>query len=298
MIGIGRMGEPMTRRLLEAGYAVTVLDTNADAISRLVEAGATAGDTPAGVAAGCDVTFLSLPTPDIVEKVAFGENGIASAASPAGRTVVDLSTTGPEGARALAKGLGEAGFKVIDCPVSGGVGGAEKGTLAMMASGEEAAYERLKPVFEVLGRPFHVGPEPGMGQMTKVINNLLSVTALAVTSEALVLGKKSGLDPETMVEVFNVSSGQSNASMTKIPKFVLTRSFDFGFALGLSDKDLRLCMQQAEAVGVPMPVGSSVREYIKIARSRLGPDADLTQIIQPMEEWSGVTVEGKAAKSA
>ncbi|MBZ8134475.1 NAD(P)-dependent oxidoreductase [Afifella sp. IM 167] len=295
MIGIGRMGDPMARRLLEAGYAVTVLDTNAEAIGRLKEAGATAGESPADVAARSDVTFLSLPTPDIVDKVAFGKNGIASAETPAGKTVVDLSTTGPEGARALAKGLGEAGFTVVDCPVSGGVGGAEKGTLALMASGEEAAFERLKPIFEVLGRPFHVGPEPGMGQMTKVINNLLSVTALAATSEALVLGTKSGLDPEIMVEVFNVSSGQNSASLTKIPKFVLTRTFDFGFALGLSDKDLRLCMQQADAVGVPMPIGSSVREYIKIARARLGADADLTQIIQPMEEWSGVTVAGKAA---
>ncbi|MEJ8572083.1 NAD(P)-dependent oxidoreductase [Microbaculum marinum] len=297
LIGVGRMGDPMARRLLEAGYSVTVFDKNAEAVSRLEGAGATAAASPVAVTNASDVTMLSLPTPDIVDAVAFGDDGIASADAPQGKTVVDLSTTGPEGARALAEGLRKLGFAVVDCPISGGVGGAEKGTLALMASGDEADYERLKPVFEVLGKPFLVGPEPGMGQMTKLINNLLSVTALAVTSEALVLGAKSGLDPETMVDVFNVSSGQSNASLTKIPKFVLTRSFDFGFSLGLSAKDSKLCIQQAEELGVPMIVGSALRQYLKVAAAELGPDADLTQIIQPLEKWAGVTVAGKAAKA-
>lgn len=296
LIGVGRMGEPMARRLLAAGYAVTVHDTDPEAVARLECAGAATAANPAAVASGCDVTLLSLPTPDIVDKVAFGEDGIVAAGAPEGRIVVDLSTTGPDGARALGQGLGATGFKVVDCPVSGGVGGAEKGTLALMAACERTTYETLAPILEILGKPFHVGPEPGMGQMTKLLNNLVSVTALAVTSEALVLGAKAGLDPETLVEVINVSSGQSNASTAKIPNFVLTRSFDFGFALGLSDKDLRLCMQQAEALGVPMVVGSTVREYLKIAKAKLGADADLTQIIQPMEEWAGTTVEGRAAK--
>ncbi len=132
------------------------------------------------------------------------------------------------------------------------------------------------PCFEVLGKPFLVGPDPGMGQMTKVMNNLLSVAALAVTSEALVLGQKAGLDPKVLIDVINVSSGQSNASMTKIPKYVLTRSFDFGFAIGLSNKDIRLCLEAANGLGVPMVVGSSVLELLKIANAKLGGEADLT----------------------
>lgn len=292
------MGDPMARRLLDAGYSITAHDKRQAAVDRLVSAGATAAASPVAVTEASDITMLSLPTPEIVAAVAFGDNGIASASAPAGKTIVDLSTTGPDGARALASGLEALGFVVVDCPISGGVGGAEKGTLALMASCGAADYEKLVPIFEVLGKPFHVGPEPGMGQMTKLINNLLSVTALAVTSEALVLGTKSGLDPEVMVDVFNVSSGQSNASLTKIPKFVLTRTFDFGFALGLSAKDSRLCMQQAEALEVPMIIGSALRQYLKIAAAKLGPDADLTQIIQPMEEWAGVTVAGKSAKGS
>lgn len=297
-IGIGRMGMPMARRLIQAGYSVVVHDPNAEAVKSLVEEGAVGAANPAEVAANSEVVLLSLPTPDIVDAVAFGENGIVyGVGSHSQITVIDLSTTGPQGAKALAEGLSNKGIKSIDCPVSGGVGGAEKGTLALMASGEQAVVESVSDVLKVLGNSFLVGPEPGMGQMIKVINNLVSVTALAITSEALVLGTKAGLDPDVMVDVFNASSGQSNASMTKIPKFVLTRSFDFGFALDLSVKDARLCLEQSEALGVPMVVGSAVREMLKITKAKLGPQADMTSIIQPIEEWAGIEVRGANAKS-
>lgn len=293
IIGVGRMGAPMSRRLLEAGYKLTVCDPNKAAVDSLVQEGAQAAATPAEAATQGDVILLSLPTPDVVEAVAFGKDGLTSSADLGpSRIVVDLSTTGPEGAEALARGVTEKGAAVVDCPVSGGVGGAEKGTLALMASGPQDAFDQVASILAVLGKAFLVGPKPGMGQMTKVINNLLSVTALAITSEALVLGKKAGLDPEVMVDVFNSSSGQSNASSTKIPKFVLSRSFDFGFALSLSTKDARLCLEQSETLGVPMVVGSAVREMLKIAKAKNGPDADLTTLIQPIEDWAGVTVEG------
>ncbi|MDF0749573.1 NAD(P)-dependent oxidoreductase [Marinobacter sp. 71-i] len=296
-IGIGRMGMPMARRLIQAGYSVVVFDPNAEAVKSLVKEGATGAENPAEVATNSEVILLSLPTPDIVDAVAFGENGIVYGVdSDTQKTVIDLSTTGPEGARALAEGLSSKGIKSIDCPVSGGVGGAEKGTLALMASGDPSVVENVGDVLKVLGNSFLVGPEPGMGQMIKVINNLVSVTALAITSEALVLGTKAGLNPDVMVDVFNASSGQSNASLTKIPKFVLTRSFDFGFALDLSVKDARLCLEQSEALGVPMVVGSAVREMLKITKAKLGPQADMTSIIQPVEEWAGIKVRGANAK--
>ena len=296
-IGIGRMGMPMARRLIQAGYSVVVFDPNPEAVKSLAEEGATGAASPAEVATNSDVILLSLPTPEIVDAVAFGENGIVYG-EDAGtqKIVIDLSTTGPQGAKALSEGLLSKGIKSIDCPVSGGVGGAEKGTLALMASGDQAVVDSVSDVLKVLGNSFVVGPEPGMGQMIKVINNLVSVTALAITSEALVLGTKAGLDPDVMVDVFNASSGQSNASLTKIPKFVLTRSFDFGFALDLSVKDARLCLEQSEALGVPMVVGSAVREMLKITKAKLGPQADMTSIIQPIEEWAGVTVRGVNAK--
>ena len=151
---------------------------------------------------------------------------------------------------------------------------------------------RVIPVLEQLGKPTHIGEEPWMGQMLKVINNLISVTSLAIASEALVMGCKAGLDPKVMMDVINAGTGRTNATTDKIPKFVLSRSFDFGFAIGLSAKDIRLCLEESEALGVPMVVGSSVRQLVNITKSRLGADADLTEIIRPIEEWAGVTVTG------
>jgi 2-hydroxy-3-oxopropionate reductase len=167
----------------------------------------------------------------------------------------------------------------------------------MMAACDEATMETIRPVLETLGKPVHVGLEPGMGQMIKVINNLMSVTALSIASEALVLGTKAGLDPDVLLEVINSGSGSSNATLTKIPKFVLTRSFDFGFAIGLSAKDIRLCLEESDALGVPMIVGGAVRQLLTVAKSDLGPDADLTEIIKPIEGWAGVTVAGKKAQA-
>lgn len=290
-VGIGRMGAPMAGRLAAAGYPMVAFDTNAAAVAALAAAGVEAASSSADVVSRTDIVFLSLPTPEIVEAVAFGEGGLASARGA--RMVVDLSTTGPRVARRLAEGLREKGFVAVDCPVSGGIAGAKAGTLALMAACDEASFSELDPILKHLGKTFHVGAEPGMGQMVKVINNLMSVTSLAIASEALVLGTKAGLDPNVMLEVINAGTGRNNATTDKIPKFVLGRSFDFGFAIGLSAKDAKLCLDESDALGVPMIVGSSVRHLINITKGRLGPDADLTEIIKPIEEWAGTVVNGK-----
>jgi 3-hydroxyisobutyrate dehydrogenase-like beta-hydroxyacid dehydrogenase len=288
--GVGRMGAPMSRRLLAAGYQVTVFDANPAAVEALVAAGAARADSPAALADRVEVVLTSLPTPEIVEAVALGPGGLSS--GKGARIVVDLSTTGSRVAKAVAIGLAAAGITPVDCPVSGGVAGAEKGTLALMAACPAAVLDDIRPILECLGKVFHVGDEPGMGQTIKVINNLMSVTALSIASEALVLGAKAGLDPATMIAVINAGSGSSNATMTKIPNFVLTRRFDFGFALELSAKDIRLCLEEGEAQGVPMIVGSAVKQLLTIAKGRLGGAADLTEIIKPIEEWAGIEVAG------
>jgi len=241
------------------------------------------------------VVLASLPTPDVVTAVALGEQGLAQGSAV--RIVVDLSTTGPEASEHVAAGLAERGITMVDCPVSGGVAGAERGSLALMVAGDPAACESLAPVLAVLGRVIRVGPRPGMAQTMKVINNLISVTALAVTSETLVMGAKAGLDPDVMVEIINSGSGRSNASEDKIPKYVLTRSFGFGFALGLSAKDIRLCLEASERLGVPLRVGDAVRRLLNDARERYGDQADMTEIIRYVEDEAGVEVRGKAAKA-
>jgi 3-hydroxyisobutyrate dehydrogenase-like beta-hydroxyacid dehydrogenase len=289
--GIGRMGTPMVRRLLDAGYEVGVFDVNKDAVASLEKAGSRIAASPAALMGMADIVLMSLPTPEIVQSVALGEEGLIK--GKGARIVIDLSTTGPRVMRIVAAALQAAGITPVDCPVSGGVGGAEKGMLAIMVACSSAVLPEVLPVLEVLGKPTHIGEEPWMGQMLKVINNIISVTSLAIASEALVLGTKAGLDPKVMMDVINAGTGRTNATTDKIPKFVLTRSFDFGFAIGLSAKDLRLCLEESDAFGVPMVVGSAVRQLVNITKGRLGPDADLTEIIRPIEEWAGVEVIGK-----
>jgi 3-hydroxyisobutyrate dehydrogenase-like beta-hydroxyacid dehydrogenase len=286
--GVGRMGMPMARRLIAAGYEVMVFDASKSAVAALVADGGRAAETPTALAATSDIVFLSLPTPEIVKAVALGKDGLIHAEGA--RIVVDLSTTGPQVAREVATGLSAAGIRLVDCPVSGGVAGATKGTLALMAACDPAVFAEIEPVLLTLGKTFYIGEEPGMGQMIKVINNLMSVTSLVIASEALVLGVKAGLDPEVMLKVINAGSGSTNATLDKIPKYVIGRGFDFGFAIGLSAKDARLCLEESEALGVPMVVGSAVRQMINITKGRLGANADLTEIIKPIEEWAGVTV--------
>lgn len=292
-VGIGRMGTPMAERLLNAGYTLTIYDTQPEALQALKDKGAIIAESPKAVADSATTVLVSLPTPDIVIAVALGEQGLAR--GKAVRTVIDLSTSGSAAARTLADGLAAVNIQSIDCPVSGGVTGATRGTLALMISGPHERFEQLQDVFNVLGKPVYVGEKPGMAQTMKVINNLISVTALSITSELMVMGVKAGLDPDVMVQIINSGSGRTNASEDKIPRFVLTRSFDFGFAIGLSTKDVRLCLEESEQLGVPLRVGDAARKLLNDARDKLGADADLTEIIRYVEDSAGVQVRGKAA---
>lgn len=295
-VGVGRMGGPMVSRLLDAGYELVIFDANKDALAPYLSRGAIQASSPKAVADEAAIVLISLPTPDVVTSVGLGADGLIRGSAV--RTVIDLSTTGPVAAKKLAGGLAESAIVTIDCPVSGGVAGATKGTLALMVSGDKSRYEEVKPILDNLGKQFYVGAAPGMAQTMKVLNNLISVTALVVTSEALVMGTKAGLDADTMVEVINAGSGRSNASEVKIPNFVLSRSFDFGFSIGLSAKDVRLCMEEAENLGIPMSVGQSVRAFLNTAADKLGYQADMTEMIRVIEKQVGIEVRGSASKQS
>jgi len=290
-VGVGRMGGPMARRLLEAGYGLTIFDTNEAAIKPLVDKGAKRVDSPATVASEAEIVLASLPTPPIVHAVALEQKGIIEGSKV--KTFIDVSTTGSTYAKRVAEGLKAKGILAVDAPVSGGVAGAEKGTLAVMVSCPDDRFPAVKPVMEVIGKVFHVGKEPGQGQTMKLLNNLLSATAMAISSEAVVMGVKAGLDPKQIIDVINAGSGRNTATMDKIPRCVLNRKFDFGFAIGLLNKDIRLCMEEAEAMGMPMVVGSAVRQMLQIGTAAYGADADMTEMIKVPESWAGVVVESK-----
>lgn len=295
-VGLGRMGGPMLVRLLEAGHTVHVYDPSEQAMAIAVQRGAKPASSAAAVSDAADIVLASLPTPDVVQKVVLGENGLSSGGRAT--VVIDLSTTGPRVAGAIAAALaGEGRITLVDSPVSGGVAGAEKGTLALMVSCPEPVFRRIEPVLGNLGKVFFVGEKPGLGQTLKLANNLLSVAALAISSEVMVMGVKAGLDPQMMIDVVNVSSGRNNAIQDKFPRAILTRTFDFGFATGLSFKDVRLCVDEAEAMGVPMVVGSAVRQFLSVANATYGATSDFTEMVKLVEEWAGVEVDGRKAKN-
>ena len=289
-VGIGRMGGPMATRLLDAGHQVSVFDRSEAALAPVVARGGRRAVSAADVASQAEIVLASLPTPDIVQAVALGEDGVIG--GTAVKTFVDLSTTGPRVAAAVAAGLAQRGIVAVDAPVSGGVLGARNGTLSVMVSGSRPAFDALQPILACFGKPFFVGEGPGMAQTMKLVNNLLAACSLAVTCEGMVMGVKAGLDPTVMIDVLNVSSGRSSATQDKFPRAVLPRSFDFGFATGLSHKDVRLCLEEADALGVPMIVGSAVRQNLAITSARHGPDSDFTSIVKTVEEWAGVEVGG------
>ena len=290
-IGLGNMGAPMAGRLLDAGYALTVFDTREDALRPFVAKGAQTASSPAALASAVDTVLVSLPTPDIVKRVVLGSDGLLSGTKL--KTFVDLSTTGPRTAEEISKELAAKGIAALDSPVSGGVGGAQKGTLAVMISGPKERFEALRPALEIIGKVFYLGEKPGLGQMMKLANNLLSATALAITSEAMVLGVKAGLDPKVMLDVINAGSGRNSASQDKFPKSILPRTFDFGFANGLMYKDVKLCLEEASALGVPMWVASAVRQMWLLACTQMGPEQDFTTIVKCVEQWAGVEVGAK-----
>jgi 3-hydroxyisobutyrate dehydrogenase-like beta-hydroxyacid dehydrogenase len=289
-IGVGNMGLPMAMNLVAAGRNLVVHDTRPEALKPFgnkVQIAASAAE----VASEAEIVMASLPRPEIVQAVVFGTNGIASGTRR--KIFVDLSTTGPRMARTIAADLESQGVVALDAPVSGGVAGARKATLAVMLSGPKAEAERLTPILAAIGKVFYIGAEPGMGQTMKLINNLLSATAQAATAEALVMGVKFGLDPNIMIDVLNGGTGRNTATEAKFPNEILPRRFQGGFGLSLMVKDVKLAIDTAESLHVPMWIGQAVKQLWLYAEGRGGPDQDSTELIKHLEEWSGVTVTGK-----
>jgi hypothetical protein len=290
-IGLGNMGFHMARRLVEAGHQLVVTDTRPQAVSRLTDMGAQADASPAEIADRVETVIASLPTPDIVHAVATGPSGVIEGQRV--RRFIDTSTTGSAMAKRIFARLAERDIVQVDSPVSGGVTGAAKGTLAVMASGPRQEVSRVEPVLAVFGKVFFIGEQPGDGQTMKLANNFLSATAMAATAEAMVMGVKAGLDPRVMLDVINSGTGRNTATEHKFPKIILPRTFDLGFTNGLMIKDVKLCLSEAANLGVPMQVAEAVMRLLQQACEEIGADADLTTIVQPLEHRTGVEVRAK-----
>jgi 3-hydroxyisobutyrate dehydrogenase-like beta-hydroxyacid dehydrogenase len=274
-IGLGQMGGPMATNIARAGFGLTVFDKAGTA--ERAPPGATHAESLEDAAARADTLFLSLPDGPVSIAVA---QQIAAAPERRTTVVVDLSTIGPDAAREAAGILEAAGVTYIDAPVSGGQAGAAAGTITIMWAGPAVELERHRAVVAAFCKnPFHVGPEPGQGQALKLINNFLSGTAMAATSEAMLYGLSQGLDMTTMLDVVNVSTGVNSATRDKFPQRIVTESFDAGFKTALLTKDVTLYRDNARAAGTPHGLGEAVAELWQACNRDL-PDSDFTRVYE------------------
>lgn len=286
LIGVGNIGVHFGTRLLVAGYELLVHDCSVAAQDRLAAKGATILASARDVASQAEIVLLCLPLPrtvaDVVAEVAQGT---------AVKIVVDLSTTGPSVTHEIDAVLRQRNIALIGAPVSGGTVAAEKGTLAVMPAGPESAYRTVEPLLRVIGKNlFYLGADPSLGQTMKIINNTLYATSMVASEEALVYGVKAGLDAKTMLDVINVSSGRSFATLERIPQCVLDRSFPVRFTTELLHKDVKMCLAEAEKLGVPMQVNPATRRFLAFAISQGDGDKDNVYPIRHIEQWAGVQV--------
>lgn len=293
LIGIGNIGQHFALRLLNQGYEVTVFDVNREAVERIAAAGATVAASAAELASKVDTILLSLPTPAIVKNVVSAPQGLIFGNQV--KLVVDMSTTGPDATRDIAATLSEENIELIGAPVSGGTANAEQGKLAIMAAGPRAAYDRMRPLFDVLGRSiFYLGEDPSLGQTVKIINNTLYATSLIASCEALVYGVKAGLDPQAMLDVINASSGRSFATLERIPQCALDGSFPLRFTVELLHKDVKMCMDDSERLGVPMHVNPVSRQFLAFAMTQGDGLKDNMEVLKHIENWAGVELRAPA----
>ena len=287
--GIGNMGWPMAANLVKAGFEVTVCDVAPGrAASFATETGAKAAATPAEAANGADCVVIIVPTSKQV-----GEAVEAMLPSlKAGMLVIDMTSGQPGRTREIAAMLEGHGVPMIDCPVSGGVPRAKSGQLAIMVGGPAAEIDRAEPVLKAMGTSVYRCGDIGAGQAMKALNNLVSAGGYLIGIEALLIGQRFGLDPTTMVDVLNASSGMNNSTQKKFKEYVLSRRFDAGFGLDLMVKDLSIALEVGRETTTPAPFSALCREMWLAAATTLGPGVDHTAVAKMLEQMTGTVLGG------
>ncbi|NKC04930.1 NAD(P)-dependent oxidoreductase [Brucella haematophila] len=287
-IGLGSMGGALAARLL-LRHELTVYDQSTTAVERLVEKGAVAAETPAALGASCDVVFLCLPTSAHVREVIFGPVGL-SGVLRAGSMIIDQTTGDPDETRRLAKELASVGIELIDAPVSGGIAGAQAGTIAIMVGASEEKFSRAFPLLESISNNVYHAGEIGNGHVIKLVNNLLSMTQRLLSFEAMTLAAKNGVPPEKAVDIL-IAGGGRNAYLERMmgPR-ILKGELNVGFTLGLAHKDVRLACQLGVDSGVPMFFGNLTRELYQTFIAEKGPSSQVDTAALIYDRLAGTTV--------
>ncbi|PHY06754.1 MAG: 3-hydroxyisobutyrate dehydrogenase [Alcaligenaceae bacterium] len=291
-IGLGAMGGGIARRLAQAGIKLHVYDIDPSKTAAFAKWNVVVHPNPQSIADAVEVVFACLPDIEVSKAVAYGAEGVIHGKKL--KVYLETSTIGRRPVIDIAKTLSAKNISVLDCPVSGGPRGADNGTLAIMVAGDAAVIESVRGVLNLIGKSvFDIGPEPGMAQMMKLVNNIISASNMASAFEALVLGAKAGLDADLMVNVINASTGRNSATTDKVPKSVLPGTFDYGASTHTLHKDITLGLIEAEELKVPMWVANNTRQVWEFAMTQGGTDLDFTTLIQYYEKWAGVVVRSK-----
>ena len=295
-IGCGAMGAPIAERLIDAGHELRICDPNPTATAPLVARGAVACPSVREAAKGCEIAFACLPSPEISLEVALAAGGIAECRGL--EVYVEMSTIGSGTVKEIASKLSKSGIAVLDAPVSGGPRGARAGTLSAMVAGKPDVFAKVKRLFEAIARNvFYVGETPGLGQVTKLANNMISAAGMAAAFEASAMAVKAGVDARVLINTVNASTGRNSATMDKFPASVLTRSFDYGGKLSTMYKDVLLCLEEARELNVPMWVGSNVVQLWFHAMTQGRGNDDYTTLVKMIEDWAGVVVGGNESSA-
>ena len=287
-IGLGAMGRPMALHLLAAGHELSVYARRAEAAQPLVAAGAKASATPAAVAAASEVVFTIVTTGADVEEVALGEDGILHGAKP-GTVLVDMGTIPPGTARRIAAKLAERGIEAIDAPVSGGEVGARNATLAIMAGGKAEVLARVRPLLELLGKTIvHIGPN-GAGQVAKACNQMIMVSCIEAVAEAMLLAERSGVDPARVKQALSGGSAASRVLEVFGAKMA-ARDFQAGVEARLHHKDFGILMNEAHALGVPLPIAAQVWQQLNALMAQGWGREDTSSLLRVLKGESGLAL--------
>ncbi len=300
-LGVGNMGLPMALKLIDGGHQLTVHDLREAALKPFLDRQARRADSPRHMADTCETVFVSLPTLAALRDVCLGTNGAENGIIH-GRGIkllVNTCTVGVPMVEVIAAAAAARGITLVDCPISGGPPGARDGTLSVMVSGDPAAIEKIRPMISLWGKTVTVaGDKPGLAQVLKLTNNILSFVALAATAEAFVMGGKGGLDLEVMLTAVNAGSGRNSATLNKFPISVADRSFAYGGDIDLLVKDADQAIAQGEALGVPMPVCQAARLVFRHAAYRGAGRDDFMTIVRHVEEASGYQLPKSRPRNA
>jgi len=288
-IGLGLMGQPMSRRLLEAGYPLTLWNRTAEKAKDLLAAGAAWAASATAVAQASDIVITMVTDSGASEEVIGGAGGLLEGAHP-GLTVIDMSSIAPEMSRANAARLKAAGVPMLDAPVTGAPRLAAEGKLGIMVGGLQDVFEACRPVLGTLGVKLVYAGGNGMGTTLKLVNNLILGVAIHVSAEALVLATKAGLDPRSVIEITSVGGARTGAMETRGPRMV-RRDFTPHFSANNMYKDLSTALKLAEECGVSLPVGSAAREVLRAVRSQGKGDLDSCAVLTVLEAMANTVVQ-------